>query len=248
MKEVFGTYGRYYDLLYRDKDYPGEAAYVVAVLKKAGLTGKMLIEFGAGTGVHADCLERFGFSVQGIERSPEMIALAKARGRDSISLGDIRSCRIPGNFDGVLSLFHVMSYQTQDRDISSVFANAARHLKPKGLFLFDYWHTPAVKFQKPEIRTKELRSDEIQITRRATPVLCSDMNVVEVHYQIRIHELASGKIQEFKEIHAMRHFQVHELDTFASAVGFSPVVSEEFGTGREPGKETWGVCSVSRKK
>ena len=36
MTEVFDAYAAYYDLLYRDKDYPGEARYVQSLLRRHG--------------------------------------------------------------------------------------------------------------------------------------------------------------------------------------------------------------------
>ena len=33
MSQVFDAYARYYDLLYRDKDYAGEAEYVAAHIR-----------------------------------------------------------------------------------------------------------------------------------------------------------------------------------------------------------------------
>ena len=36
MADVFDAYARYYDLLYKDKDYAGEAAYVHGLIQKYG--------------------------------------------------------------------------------------------------------------------------------------------------------------------------------------------------------------------
>ena len=38
----------------------------------------------------------------------------------------------------MISLFHVMSYQTTNADLLAVFATAAAHLRPGGLFLFRF--------------------------------------------------------------------------------------------------------------
>ena len=46
--QVFDEYGKYYDLLYRDKDYAGEASYVVAALRNADPKVRTVLEFGSG--------------------------------------------------------------------------------------------------------------------------------------------------------------------------------------------------------
>ena len=46
---VFNAYSRYYDLLYRDKDYVAEAEYIADLLEQFGVSGKRLLEFGSGS-------------------------------------------------------------------------------------------------------------------------------------------------------------------------------------------------------
>ena len=43
---VFADYGCYYDLLYRDKDYQGEAEYVADLVKRFGSVGRSLLDMG----------------------------------------------------------------------------------------------------------------------------------------------------------------------------------------------------------
>ena len=50
---VFSSYARYYDLLYRDKDYAAEAEYVASLIRKFHPAARSIIELGSGTGIHA---------------------------------------------------------------------------------------------------------------------------------------------------------------------------------------------------
>ena len=50
---VFRHYARYYDLLYRDKDYAAEAAYVSKLLGRYGDHAASILDIGCGTGLHA---------------------------------------------------------------------------------------------------------------------------------------------------------------------------------------------------
>jgi len=69
---VFSDYARYYDLLYRDKDYVAEAEYVAGLIHKFHSSTRNILELGSGTGIHASLLAEEGFTVPGIERSPEI--------------------------------------------------------------------------------------------------------------------------------------------------------------------------------
>lgn len=53
---IFGGYARYYDLLYRDKDYAGEAEYVARTIRSAVPDARDILELGSGTGRHGRLL------------------------------------------------------------------------------------------------------------------------------------------------------------------------------------------------
>jgi SAM-dependent methyltransferase len=240
---AFDATSRYYDLLYREKDYAAEVAYIDRLLKRHG-AGADLLEFGSGTGRHGRLLGELGYSVTGVERSAGMVALAEQTGAFRCQVGDICSVKLGRSFDAVLSLFHVISYQTGNREVQAVFARAAEHLKPGGLFIFDVWYSPAVHAQRPEVRVKRLSGEGVEITRIAEPVSRVNENVVDVHYTIFARALPSSEYESFSELHPMRHFSIPEIDLLAASAGFSRLCAEEFLTGETPSAATWGVCFV----
>lgn len=245
--EPFDAYGRYYDLCYRDKDYAAEVEYLDRLLQRHAVSGRELIEFGSGTGKHGRLLAQRGYKVVGIERSAEMVARAQRVAGFESRQGDIREVRLGRTFDAVLSLFHVVSYQTSNGDVQAVFARAAEHLRPGGLFVFDVWYSPAVHAQRPEVRIKRLSDGPLQFTRLAEPAIHANENRVDVHYTIIARDTVSGECQEFTEVHPMRHFSLPELDLFAQGAGFERVCAEGFLDGGAPGPSTWGLCVVLRK-
>ena len=245
--EPFNAYSRYYDLLYRDKDYAAEVDYVQGLLERYGVTGHELLEFGSGTGRHGRLLAERGYRVRGIERSAEMVAQAVATDGFSCQQGDIRVVSLGRSFDAVLSLFHVISYQVSNADVRGVFATAAGHLQNGGLFVFDVWYSPAVYAQRPEVRVKRLAEGDLKITRLAEPVIYPNENRVDVNYTIFADDAGSDACQTFTENHPMRHFSLPELDLLAAVTGFERVCAEAFLTGEAPGEETWGVCLVLRR-
>jgi SAM-dependent methyltransferase len=161
--------------------------------------------------------------------------------------GDICEVNMNKQYDAVLSLFHVISYQISNRKLQEVFKRASEHLKPGGIFLFDFWYTPAVNAQKPVVRIKRLANDFIEITRIAEPEIHSNENRVDVNYTIYARDLQSGNVQIMSEKHPMRHFTIPEIDLLASLNGFERIDAEEFLTGKPSGEDTWGVCVSLRK-
>lgn len=252
MTAPFDLTGAYYDLLYADKDYVGEARYVAGRLRPACTS---ILELGSGSGIHAFLLAEAGYDVSGVERSPAMLGRARERagatpptaGPLAFIAGDARSIRLGRTFDAVISLFHVVSYQTTDNDVAAMFTTAAEHLRPGGLFLFDIWYGPAVLSQRPTVRVKRMRNDRIAVTRTAEPTLHANTNIVDVHYEVFATDLATGRIDRLEEDHSMRYFFLPELTAIGRAAGLSIEHAEEWLTGHEPSTETWGVCLTMRK-
>lgn len=248
--DVFAGYAHYYNLLYRDKDYAAETEYVAGMIGKFHPTARTLLELGSGTGLHASLLAKKGFSVHGVERSKEMLdrsqtlAKSSAAGDDQLTFaaGDIREVRLNNRFDVVISLFHVISYQTANEDVTAVFETARHHLNPGGIFIFDIWYGPAVLTERPEVRIKRMADEKIEVTRLAEPVLHPNENRVDVYYHVFVRDLTTQAVSELKEIHAMRYFFKPEINLWATSSGFSIQNTEEWHTAKPPGTTTWGVC------
>lgn len=257
MSEVFDVYARYYDLLYRDKDYASETAYVIAQLHKYCPSGTRILELGCGTGIHAEFLAREGFNVHGLDQSAEMLAKAEARraalpadvaARLRFSQGDARNVRTGETYDAAISLFHVMSYHNRNADLKAAFATAAAHLGSGGVFLFDYWYGPAVLQQKPETREKHLADDVIDVLRLAEPVMRLTENIVDVNYSVTIKTKATNEMRHVEETHSMRYLFLPEIPLLAGETDWEECTSAAWMKDTAPTAEDWAGFSVMRHK
>jgi SAM-dependent methyltransferase len=252
---VFNAYARYYDLLYRDKDYASESQHVHETLQKHAWGIDSILELGCGTCGHAVHLAGKGYTLRGIDSSPAMLERAKARlkslppelsSRISLSQEDIRYFRCEGRFDAVVALFHVMSYLQTNKDLESVVNMAKSHLNPGGLFLFDCWYGPAVLTDLPAVRVKRMEDDKTSVLRTVEPEMFANDNLVKVHYQVLVREKATSQVEVFEETHVMRYLFTPEVEGLLTRAGFQWVTSFEWMTGRQPGFDTWSVCFVAR--
>jgi SAM-dependent methyltransferase len=250
---LFDAYSSYYDLLYRDKDYGAESQYVIDLLRRHGVDRGAILELGCGTGRHAEHLANAGFSVHGVDLSPSMVAKARERFAAAPSafrfdVGDIRSVRVDRVHDAVVSLFHVLSYQTSNRDLSDLFRTAETHLRSGGVFVFDFWYGPGVLADRPTVRVKELSDDSIDIVRIARPTMFPNHNCVDVDYTVLVTNKADTTVHRIEEKHRMRYLFLPEIEKLAEEHGMS--LANAFGgmTEHPLGWESWTGTVVAVKK
>jgi SAM-dependent methyltransferase len=253
MTKTFGKYAEYYDLLYQDKDYEGEAEFVDGQVKGFAPGAQSILDLGCGAGNHDLLLCEKGYIVTGVDCSQVNIDKAYAKqlnqkaGPSNLDFikDDIRAVRLNKKYDVVLSLFHVISYQTSDDDLKSAFTTAKAHLKKGGLFVFDCWYGPAVLSDRPALRVKNAENDNIIVVRIAEPELFPNENLVHVNYRALIIDKKTRKVSDLKETHCMRYLFKPEIDHMLHDTGFKLLHWGEWISNAVPGSDTWSVFFIA---
>lgn len=252
---TFKTYARFYDLLYEDKNYHAEAQFLAGVLSRLAPKTTSLLDIGCGSGRHGVCMAEAGFRVLGVDMSVDMVELARrraasapspARERLVFSQGDIRSLSLGTKFQVAMSLFHVVSYLTTDDDLRAALTCVRRHLTRGGVFVFDFWHAPALLGEGPQRREKIVEAQGWRIHRRTEPEWHKDRDIVRVHFHVSATNANSGEVQEFEEVHAMRYYFPDALAAVFAEHGFAEVERGEWLTGSPIRDESFGVYMVQR--
>jgi len=249
--KTFDTYSHYYNLLYKEKDYQKEVDFVNLLIHKYTRDSKSILDLGCGTGNHVLLLSQKGYNITGVDKSVTMLDIA----RDSASIqnrnthtdfisGDIRDISLGIKYDVVTSLFHVMSYQTGNKDLTAVFKTVQNHLKPDGIFIFDTWYGPAVLTERPSVRIKRIQNDKHHIVRIAEPKMRPNENMVDVKYTILIKDIDAAIIDEINETHQMRYLFSPEVEMMADEAGFEIQECREWMTRKPPGFNTWSVYYI----
>ena len=253
MSEVFGSlYADIYDSIYRNKDYDEECNIIRTLFNSYG-DGCILsvLDLGCGTGNHALRLADMGYRVAGVDRSEEMLDIARVKSEEKGLLvalyhGDIKSVAIDQMFDAAILMFAVLGYQTTNNDLIQTLRNVRRHLRVGGLLVFDVWYGPAVLSQKPGERVSVAEGEDTTIIRLSSGVLDTLRHVCDVRfkaYKIEKRQL----VDEATEVHRMRFFFPQEIAFFLESAGF-----EVTHMGPFPEREgelsdlTWNALVVAR--
>jgi SAM-dependent methyltransferase len=246
---IFNHYAKYYNLLYKDKNYQEEVDFIKRIITDESPQASTILDLGCGTGRHDLLFVERGFSVMGVDLSEQMISIAGMNRNERLQFiqGDARTVRLDRKYDVVVALFHVMSYQVSNRDIQSVFDTASRHLDKGGLFIFDCWYGPGVLTDKPTTRIKRLEDESIKLIRLSESEMDSTNNKVDVFFDVFITDKLTGEQKELKEIHSMRYLFYPEIVLMAENFGFKVSRFEEWLTGKQPDYNSWNVVFCCKK-
>lgn len=256
MEKIFNLYAKYYDLLYRDKDYNSEANYIKKLINLYRPDCSSLLDLGCGTGRHIQSLAESGINVSGVEISDVMLERAyenlKSNGQlmEGVRLykGDIKKIRLREKYDVIILLFHVMSYQTTNNDLLMTLKTIKEHLKDNGICIFDFWYGPAVLSERPEKRLKQLTDEYLNIYRTSIPVMRINENIVEVNFQIDIKDKSGKSLEEISETHVMRYLFKPELKLLLNIFNMSLIHIEEWMTGSMLTEKSWYATAIIGNK
>lgn len=257
MNDTFGAaYAQQYDLLYQDKNYDAEVALLERLFAKHALEGNTVLDLGCGTGQHAIRLAKRGYEVTGVDRSPEMLRIARVKAEQSLDElspqpsfveGDVTTVRLGGTpFDAALMMFAVLGYQVTNEAVRASLRTVRTHLRAGALFVCDVWYGPAVLHVRPSERTKVVDAPGGQVIRSVRTELDSFAHRADVSYRVwRLRD--KEVVAEMHEKHAMRFFFPQELALLFEAAGLELLELRAFGDDDvPPTEETWNVLAVGR--
>jgi len=223
----FGSdYAAVYDAMYEDKDYRSECNQLSWGFQEFGtIPINSVLDLGCGTGKHSWELANRGFQVTGVDRSADMLTVAKNQllgvwenNQPAFEQGDATDFDLKEEFDAVVMMFAVISYLSTNDSLIAGLKNISRHLKPGGLFLADFWYGPGVLMDNPTQRSHTRTIGETTVERRVTPKLNLAQNTCLLNYEVITVDV-NGETHVSAEDHVMRYLFGPELDLALSISG-----------------------------
>lgn len=252
MESTFKKYSKFYDLLYKDKNYQQEVDYVDGLMKSNANDIKSILDLGCGTGIHAEMLYDKGYDICGVDLSQEMLDEAVKNAKKNAKnieyiCSNITELNINKKYDVVTSLFHVISYLNSNEELLKAFKNIKNHLNDGGLFIFDFWYGPGVLTDKPATRIKRVEDEDVKCVRLTESTLYSNLNCVDVNFELFISDKKTNETDITKETHRMRYFFDTELELICDIVGFRIKQKFQWLTFDEPNFDSWYAVWVLEK-
>jgi SAM-dependent methyltransferase len=133
----------YYDVMHQYRDYSKECQFAHDLIQKYHPGAKHVLDIACGTGRHAVEMAQRGYDVTGIDKSPDMIDVARKKAEKAevsvdfkcLDFGDLDSiCE----FEAVYCLGYTFLYMTTYSDVIRFFESVHKALLPLGVFLVDF--------------------------------------------------------------------------------------------------------------
>jgi len=216
---AFGPVAPYYDQLMKQVPYRMWVGYYFLLLSYLGVHPKRLLDVACGTGTMTQMLAREGFAMSGVDISPPMIEIARAKAARSrlpirYFVGDACDMELGETFDAALSFFDSLNNILEPARLAQAFQKVADHIKPGSSFIFDVNTDYAFRMHMFDQENRRLnaklrylwKGDWDPVTR-----------LITVRMQFWFQD------QEFEEVHVQRAYDDEEIRDMLTQAGFGSV-------------------------
>ncbi|MGN0514323.1 MAG: class I SAM-dependent DNA methyltransferase [Lachnospiraceae bacterium] len=247
--EAYTDFAYVYDTMMKDIPYAEWAEYVKTLLQddKIG-KGATVAELGCGTGSFTLEMSKLGYTMTGVDISPDMLSVARSKFEDTeydkvvFCEQDMTEFELPEKADAIVSVCDSVNYLIEDGDLDKLFVRVNENLKSNGSFIVDL----KTRFFYENVLAYNTMAENFEN--------CSYIWDNYYHEEERINEylltvfVKEGKLyRKFVENHFQRAYEVDDLIETARKNGFTQIKVYDAFTKEKPGKQSERVYFVFRR-
>ncbi len=250
-KEYRKLHSEWYDLTSSREDHHKEIEFLIRAIDASS---QPILELGSGTGrILIPLLER-GFDISGIDTSEDMLnrcrATCKVKGlKAKLYTQSMVEFDLPQKFGMVLLPSGSLGLFTCDQDIRSTFERVMVHLKPGGLFIYEFEPVPVEDNNRNDSKwTGDWLNgpDDLVIAWRQRNKYNSTTHIWE--RLVIFEKFANGHLLETEANERTgRFFTVEEAVQFGKSAGFVGIKATNWLTEEPPSKDSKVITVQCRK-
>jgi SAM-dependent methyltransferase len=229
---VYARSADVYDLLYAAsgiKDYAAEADRLDAIIRQRNPGPRSLLDVACGTGQHLRFL-RERYEVEGVELSPEMIAIARTHLPGvPLRVADMRSLDLGRTFDAVTCLFSSIGYMIEPAELRETVRRFAAHLAPEGVLVFDGWLRPDAWIDGLRPEPEVVSDDTMTAVRLVVGARDGRITDFDMHHLVR----TDAGVEYFVEHHRLALTPTDDYVAVIEDSGLEAEVLPDFLPGRD---------------
>jgi len=237
-------YAKFYDEIHKDKDYELEVSKLVNFGKINNILSEnaKILDFGCGTGRHANLLINLGYKVDGYDPSPYMIFEAINNFSKYNFSSELRF--LEKNYDLIYSLFDVLSYQSTDLQVSDFLNQISSKLKNYGHVILDFWNLEGVAKSPPINKIKKFSYMGKNYFRVVKVIRLLQPNLTKLHIEIQEEE---SRQVIYQDDHIMRAFSLEEIKLLLPSNMKLKLIVDQSDYNSEPTSESWRAVALINK-
>ncbi len=137
----YSAFAEFYDTLMGRVNYEKRGEYLLSVFEKYGQNPPCLLDLGCGTGRMTRFLWGKGKEMVGVDRSAEMLAVAKEETDSNADIlwicQDLRELDLYGTAQGAIATLDTVNHIVGNGELKDFFGRLRYFLEPGNLFVFD---------------------------------------------------------------------------------------------------------------
>jgi SAM-dependent methyltransferase len=210
-------FAEFYDIIHqqRGKDYAAEAAEVTRLVRRHRPDASSVLDVACGTGEHLRSLAEWFDRAEGLELSPDMLAVARTKVLGlRLHRGDMREFRLDARFDVITCMFSSIGYLRSTAELDRTLACLAAHLTPGGVLAIEPWVFPDA-FLPGHVAADLARTKDRTLVRMSHSVRDGTATRMRVHYL----DADDTGIRTFTDTHRLSLFTRTDYETAFARAG-----------------------------
>ena len=245
----FTAVTKYYDELMSSVPYRFWSRYVLQLCGHHNHVPHKLLDLCCGTGTLSLIFHEMGLEVVGVDLSQGMIERAREKATQKgvaipFYVQDAAELDLTDEFDTCICLYDSLNYILDEVSLQSAFQRVYEHLQPGSVFIFDlnteYAFVESLFNQKCDDVTRTLNYDWVGTYN-------PDTHICEVNMDFIVRNTEGDVVEEFKEQHHERAYDLAQIKSWLIAAGFDSVRSFDSYSMHAPDKRSDRVHFVARK-
>jgi ubiquinone/menaquinone biosynthesis C-methylase UbiE len=227
--QMFSGSAKFYDALYRSKDYAAASDRVHALIQQYNPRAETLLDLGCGTGRHLEVLRNY-YQPEGLDLNSDLLVVAAQRCPDvPLHRANMIDFALDHKFDAITCLFSSIAYVRTKDNLDRTMVNIARHLQTGGVVIVEPWFSPE-RYWTGRVTTHFVDDPELKIASMYTndpPE--NQISVLNIHYLVG----TPAGIERFEERHELGLFTDEEYMSAFEKANLEVIRDEEglFGRG-----------------
>ena len=221
---------KFYDLIYANKNYAGEARFVRdLILKNKKSEGRDLLEVASGTGRYLQYL-RHWFQCFGVDKNTMMLKISRLNAPNvPVKQADMITLHLNKKFDAVICLFSSIGYVKTYANLEKTIKNFAKHLKPGGVVIIEPW-IGKEKFIDGAPYLQTFSGHDLKIARASVSKKRGDISIIDFHFLVA--ERNKG-VRHFADRHELGMFDKDKVLKIMQRAGLkAKIVKSNFKSKR----------------